>query len=201
MIIWLTLLLETLENMCISVLCFPGCDVINFKSNLIFLIRLLFPKSQNKNSNIFRTITGFKKWTNVTSACFRKIWRSTLQSFSVIISFLNYRYFLGVKGSSYVGCTKTHTISCKRIETTHTWSRLEKIKMFTFFIVLSLAGSTTLTKFLAVIYAQFVFSKVLSLHSIVRKHRPCCWYFRLKLKCLGWPYRAYIKTAKNGDFC
>ena len=23
----------------------------------------------------------------------------------------------------------------------------------------------------------------------------------LDLKCLGWPYRAYIKTAKHGNFC
>ena len=35
---------------------------------------------------------------------------------------------------------------------------------------------------------------------IVRKHGPYRWYFRLNLKCLVWPYRAYIKTAKNGDF-
>ena len=33
---------------------------------------------------------------------------------------------------------------------------------------------------------------------IVWKHGPYCWYFRLNLKYLGWPYRAYIKTAKNG---
>ena len=25
--------------------------------------------------------------------------------------------------------------------------------------------------------------------------------FRLNIKYLRWPYRAYIKTAKNGDFC
>ena len=25
--------------------------------------------------------------------------------------------------------------------------------------------------------------------------------FTLNLKYLGWPYRTYIKTAKNGDFC
>ena len=36
---------------------------------------------------------------------------------------------------------------------------------------------------------------------IVWKHGPYCWYFCLNLKYLGWPYRAYIKTAKNGDFC
>ena len=34
-----------------------------------------------------------------------------------------------------------------------------------------------------------------------RKHGPYCWHFRLNLKCLGWPYRESIKTAKNGGFC
>ena len=34
---------------------------------------------------------------------------------------------------------------------------------------------------------------------IVWKQGPYCWYFRLNLKYLGWPYRAYIKRAKNGD--
>ena len=36
---------------------------------------------------------------------------------------------------------------------------------------------------------------------IVWKHRPYCWYFHLNLKHLEWPYRAYIKTAKNDDVC
>ena len=36
---------------------------------------------------------------------------------------------------------------------------------------------------------------------IVWKHGLYCWYFRLNLKCLGWPYRKYIKTAKSGGFC
>ena len=36
---------------------------------------------------------------------------------------------------------------------------------------------------------------------IVSKHRPYCWYFCLNLRYLGWPYREYIRTAKNGDFC
>ena len=36
---------------------------------------------------------------------------------------------------------------------------------------------------------------------IVRKNGPYCRYFRLYLKYLGWPYREYIKTAKNGGFC
>ena len=36
---------------------------------------------------------------------------------------------------------------------------------------------------------------------IIWKHGPYFWYFRLNLKYLGWPYRPYIKTAKNGNFC
>ena len=36
---------------------------------------------------------------------------------------------------------------------------------------------------------------------IVWKHEAYCWHFCLNLKYLGWPYRACIKTAKNGDFC
>ena len=36
---------------------------------------------------------------------------------------------------------------------------------------------------------------------IVWKHGPCCRYFRLNLKYLECPYRKYIKTAKNDDFC
>ena len=37
--------------------------------------------------------------------------------------------------------------------------------------------------------------------TIVWKHGLYCWYFHLNLKYLGWPYIAYIKTAKNEDFC
>ena len=33
------------------------------------------------------------------------------------------------------------------------------------------------------------------------KTRPHCWYFCLSLKYLGLPYGAYIKTAKNSNFC
>ena len=44
-------------------------------------------------------------------------------------------------------------------------------------------------------------SNSLILNKIVRKNRPYCRYFGLNLKYLGWPYREYIKIAKNGDFC
>ena len=38
----LSLLLEILGNMCIAIVCFPGCDVMNFEIILIFLIKPFF---------------------------------------------------------------------------------------------------------------------------------------------------------------
>ena len=38
-IFWLSLLLEILGNLCVASVYQPGCDVINFKINLIFLIK------------------------------------------------------------------------------------------------------------------------------------------------------------------
>ena len=38
----LALLLEILGNICIAINCFPGCDVINFEINLIFLIKSFY---------------------------------------------------------------------------------------------------------------------------------------------------------------
>ena len=38
-IVWLPFLRETLGNMCVAIVCFPDCDVINFEINLIHLIK------------------------------------------------------------------------------------------------------------------------------------------------------------------
>ena len=38
----LIVLLEVLDNKCIAIVCFPGCDVIDFETNLTFLIKLIF---------------------------------------------------------------------------------------------------------------------------------------------------------------
>ena len=44
-IIWLPLLCEILGNMCIAIVCKPGCDVMNFEVSLIFLNQtLIFQK-------------------------------------------------------------------------------------------------------------------------------------------------------------
>ena len=39
---WLSLLLEMLGKLCIAIVCFPGCDVIRFEINLIFLIKSFY---------------------------------------------------------------------------------------------------------------------------------------------------------------
>ena len=36
---WLPILLKTLGNICITIVCWPGCDIIKFEVNLIILIK------------------------------------------------------------------------------------------------------------------------------------------------------------------
>ena len=38
-IVWLLLLCEILRNMCITILCKPGCDAMHFEVNLILLVK------------------------------------------------------------------------------------------------------------------------------------------------------------------
>ena len=46
-IVWLPLLCEILDNMCIAIVCKTGCDVMNFEFILIFLIKPFFLHHQN----------------------------------------------------------------------------------------------------------------------------------------------------------
>ena len=45
-ILWLPLLLDIFVNMCIAIVWFPGCDVINYETYLIFLIKSFFYMTQ-----------------------------------------------------------------------------------------------------------------------------------------------------------
>ena len=44
---WLPLLLRILGNIFIVIVCYPGCDVMDFEINLIFLIELFSLHDQN----------------------------------------------------------------------------------------------------------------------------------------------------------
>ena len=61
-IVWLSLLLEILGNMCIAIVCWPGCDVINFKINLIFLIKpfLYMTKKSRQNLKFLKNEKSFQ---------------------------------------------------------------------------------------------------------------------------------------------
>ena len=59
--------LEILGNICIAIIYFPGCEVINFEINFIFLLRSFFfffffarLKNQDKNLYILKTKIAFK---------------------------------------------------------------------------------------------------------------------------------------------
>ena len=45
-IVWLPLLWKILDNMCITIVCKPGCDAMNFEINLVFLIKPFFLQNQ-----------------------------------------------------------------------------------------------------------------------------------------------------------
>ena len=45
-IAWLPLRLEILGKMCIAIVCHPGCDVMDFEINLIFLMQPFFLHDQ-----------------------------------------------------------------------------------------------------------------------------------------------------------
>ena len=59
-IVWLSLLFEILGNINIAVICFPGCDVINFEINLIILMKPYMIKNSRHDLNILRMNRAFK---------------------------------------------------------------------------------------------------------------------------------------------
>ena len=58
-IVWLSLLLELFGNTHIAMVCFPGCDIINFEINPIFLIKPFF-EEQNELLRGKKTFFTFK---------------------------------------------------------------------------------------------------------------------------------------------
>ena len=51
-IVWLPLICEMFSSMCFAIVCCPGCDVINFKINLVFLIELFFYMTKKSRQNL-----------------------------------------------------------------------------------------------------------------------------------------------------
>ena len=55
--VWLPLLWEISGNMCITIVCEPGYDVMNFEVNLIFLIKPFFLHGQKSRFIIFKGLS------------------------------------------------------------------------------------------------------------------------------------------------
>ena len=77
-IAWLPLLLEILVNMCIAIVCQPGCDVTNFEIKLILLIKPFFYMTKNskrnfkKNQKISWERKEFLRWNKKHFSSFLK---------------------------------------------------------------------------------------------------------------------------------
>ena len=64
-IVWLSLHREILGNLCIVIVCWPGCDVISLEIHLIFPIKPFFPHDQKIK------IKTYKKSFSVAKNCLR----------------------------------------------------------------------------------------------------------------------------------
>ena len=54
--------LEILGNTCIAIVCFPGCEVINFENNLIFLIKSLFYMTETSKQKFKHLENELSRW-------------------------------------------------------------------------------------------------------------------------------------------
>ena len=63
-IVWLPLPCEILGDICIAIVCKPGCEVMNFKVNIIFLIKQFFLHDQKvvTKTKIFGEQTELVRW-------------------------------------------------------------------------------------------------------------------------------------------
>ena len=79
-IVWLPLLREILHNMCDVTVYLPGCDVINFEINLVFLIKLFFlmAKMSTQDLNVLRMRRAFTMKKNAFFIIFK--WLSLKQT-------------------------------------------------------------------------------------------------------------------------
>ena len=66
-IVWLHLLLEILDNICITIVCYPCCDVIKFEINLIFLIKPFYYMTKRSRQKLKYLEKGKSFWGEIRS--------------------------------------------------------------------------------------------------------------------------------------
>ena len=65
----LSLIREKLSNICVAILYEPGCDVINFKSNLIFPIKPFFLHAEKVKTKI-KYLENERSFSDETNSIF-----------------------------------------------------------------------------------------------------------------------------------
>ena len=75
-IVWLPLLHEILGNMCITIVCYPGCNVRKFEINLIFLIKA-FCYVTKKSRQKFKYFENEKSFWGEIKNIFCQKWSQT----------------------------------------------------------------------------------------------------------------------------
>ena len=58
---------EVLGNICITIVCFPGCDVMNFEINLIFLIKSFFSMTKKSRQKFYYLENEMSFWGEIKS--------------------------------------------------------------------------------------------------------------------------------------
>ena len=92
-IVWLPLLFEILDDMCVANVCFPGCDVINFEISLILLFKPLFYMTEKSRQICW----------NISSAIFSKFDGGNMILFQIKIFATNIKgTLMQIWKSSYV---------------------------------------------------------------------------------------------------
>ena len=66
-IVWMPLLLEIMDNICVVIICEPGCDVIKFQINLIFLIKLFCCMTKNSRQKLKHLENEKSFWSEIKS--------------------------------------------------------------------------------------------------------------------------------------
>ena len=73
--VWLPLFLEILDNMCITFAWYPGCDVIKFETNIIFLIQPFCCMTKKSRQKLKYLENEKSFWGEIRSTLYH-FWRS-----------------------------------------------------------------------------------------------------------------------------
>ena len=76
-IVWLFLICEILGNMFIAIVCLPGCDIINFETNLTSLVKPWFLHDQKVMIKTWER-RELLRWNKINFIIFKGLWKKQI---------------------------------------------------------------------------------------------------------------------------